>query len=190
MNRKNNKLLECTGDRFGPSVLASIEAEDVVLTEVDMDAFPKFKTNKEETDHVATLNQWGKKVQKQYDDDYFKFSRFIEHNLATVCGVLLSLCDDGLKIRSGIESDFQEIIRNKRYCVMKLHHIFKKICLGSIGVEVEDMLENFLQDLYVMFFISSDEYSGLPKCLEESDIQHAIMEETLFDVANERLKDA
>ena len=131
MGRKNSKFLACVGARVGPSALASIEYEEVVVTEVDPNAFPEFKMANEETYHVLTLNHWEKKALKQAEDNYFIFSRIIRKNLATTYGILLSLCDDSLRNRMGVESDFQEMTRNKRCCVMKLHHLVKKTWNGS-----------------------------------------------------------
>ena len=122
-----SKFLLRVGARFGPSVLASIKDEEVVVTEVDSNTLPKFKTTEEETDHVEILNHFEMKVQKQDKDNYFKFSRIIRQNLATTHGVLLSLYDDGLKKRLGTESEFQEMIRNKIDSMMKLNHLVKKI---------------------------------------------------------------
>ena len=47
MGRRNSKFLACAGSRFGPSKLASIEDEEAVVIEVDLDVLPKFKTDEE-----------------------------------------------------------------------------------------------------------------------------------------------
>ena len=64
----NTKFLNHMGTKFGPSVTASIEAKDLVVTEVDPDELPMFKTEKEEIDHIVTLRHWEKKVLKQAED--------------------------------------------------------------------------------------------------------------------------
>ena len=64
----------CARTKFGPNVTASIEAKKAVFTEVDPDILPMLKMEKEETEHITTLNYWGKFL-KQAEDEYFKFSR-------------------------------------------------------------------------------------------------------------------
>ena len=85
------------GTKFSLSVTVSIEAKEVVVNKVDQDVFHMLKTEKEETDRIAKLNHWLKKVLKQAEDKYLKFSRTARYNLATSHGILLSLLDDGLK---------------------------------------------------------------------------------------------
>ena len=63
------------GALFDPSTVASIEAEELVATEVDRSALPTRAREEVEKTHAANLNHWEKKVRKQAEDDYFKFSR-------------------------------------------------------------------------------------------------------------------
>ena len=60
-------------------------------------------------------------------------------NLETSYGILLDLCEDSLKIQLGSEIEFQNMVRNKGFCVMKLCHLIKKLCNVSLGMMVEDI---------------------------------------------------
>ena len=46
----------CVGVRFVPSTVASIETEELVVTEVDLSALPMFTTEESEKTHVVKLN--------------------------------------------------------------------------------------------------------------------------------------
>ena len=67
---------------------------------------------------------------KQAEDDYFKFSRITRQNLATSYGILLDLCDDSLKSRIGEELDFQNMVRTKGFCVIKLCHLIRRCVMN------------------------------------------------------------
>ena len=104
------------GSHFGTSVTASIEDKELVVTEVYPDELPMFETEKEEIDNISTLSRWEKKLLKQSEESYFKFNRSFRKNLDTVCGILLSLCDEGLRNRLRSESEFQDMIKSKKMC--------------------------------------------------------------------------
>ena len=48
--------MDCVGVWFGPSAVASIEAEELVVTEVDRSLFPMCMMEEAEKIHVAKLN--------------------------------------------------------------------------------------------------------------------------------------
>ena len=98
-----------------------------MIIEVHQSVFPMHTPEEAEETHVESLNHWEKKACKQAEDDYFKFSRITRLNLETSYGVLPSRCDDSLKSRLGAEVDFQNMIRNKGFCVMKSYHLMKKM---------------------------------------------------------------
>ena len=67
---------------------------------------------------------------KQARESYFKCSRSIRQNLATSYGILLSMCDDGLRSLVGTESEIHDMIKRKKICVMKLYRLIRKACNG------------------------------------------------------------
>ena len=122
-----NNFVDHAGARFGPSAVASIEDEELMTTEVDQSVLPMHTTEETEETYVASLNHWEKKTCKQAEDDHFKFSRITRQHQATSYGIVLGLYDDSLKSRLGAEVGFQNMIRNKGFCVMKSHHLMKKM---------------------------------------------------------------
>ena len=55
---------------------------------------------------------------------------------------------------------------------------------------MEDVIGNLIEALYSMFLIRGDDYSGLSKNLEASNHRCAVLLEALFDITNDRLRDA
>ena len=55
---KNTKFLNQVGTKIVPSVTGSIESKELVLTKVDPDDLPMFKTEQEKIDHIATFSHW------------------------------------------------------------------------------------------------------------------------------------
>ena len=77
---------------------------------------------------------------------------------------MLGLCDLSLKSRLGAEVDFQNMIRNKGFCVMKLHHLIKEVCNGSSGVMVEDIVGNMVEAMHNR---TKTECAGARNCKHE-----------------------
>ena len=55
---KNTKFLNQVGTKSVPSVTGSIESKELVLTKVDPDDLPMFKTEQEKIDYIATFSHW------------------------------------------------------------------------------------------------------------------------------------
>ena len=53
---------------------------------------------------------------------------------------------------------------------------------------MEDVIGNLIEALYSMFFILSDDYSGMLKCLEASNHRCAVLLEALFGMTNCRFR--
>ena len=132
---------------------------------MDRSTLPMHVMEEAEKTHVEKLNRWEKKVYKQAEDDYFKFRRIKRQNFAMSYGILLGLCEDSLKSRLGAEIEFQNMVRNKGFCVMKLHHLIKKVCNGSSGLMVEDVVGNMMEAMCSMIFVKGEDNTCLPKYL-------------------------
>ena len=67
-------FLDFVGSRCGQSVKASLEAGELVVTEVDAKYLKKFETEKDEKDYLAGLKHWEQKMHKQTEENYNKCS--------------------------------------------------------------------------------------------------------------------
>ena len=62
------------GSRFSKNVKASIEAGELVVTEVDDSMLPSFDAEEDMKDHVAALKHWEKEIHAQAKERYNKLS--------------------------------------------------------------------------------------------------------------------
>ena len=186
----NSIFLDYIGGKFGQSVKASLQAGELIITEVDETLLPKFDTEAEMKAHVAALKYWEQEEYTQAKEDYQKFSRLVRQSLSTVYGTLMSVCDISLRSRLESEPEYQVMVQSNRYCAMKLYSLVKRNCNGSTYVMVDDVMGNLIEALYSVLLIRGDEYPNLPKYLEASDHKFVVLREALFDIANEELRDA
>ena len=103
----NSKFLDVIGSRYAQSVKASLEAGEVIVTEVDESLLPKFNTDDEMKAHVQGLKFWEQEQHAQAKEKHNHFRMGVRQRLSTVCGVLYSLCDSSVRNRLEAESDYQ-----------------------------------------------------------------------------------
>ena len=97
---ENNRIfLDFIARRYGQITKASLEAGELVVTEVDETLIPKFDTEDEQKDHISALKFWEKEQYEIAKEDYNKFSRTIRKDLSGVYGILHTLCDVSLSNR-------------------------------------------------------------------------------------------
>ena len=113
-------FLDFVGSRHGQSVKASLEAGELIVTEVDEKYLKRFETEEEEKTYLTGLKHWEKKLHKQTEENHNKHSVVIHQRLSAVHGALFSICDRGLRNRLEAEAGHQEMVKTKRYCAMKL----------------------------------------------------------------------
>ena len=113
-------FLNVVGSRFGKSVKVSIEAGELVITEVDKSTLPRFDVEKDMTAHVAALKCWEQKLCAQVKENYNKLNIVTLQRLSTVCGVLCSIFYVRLKGRLEAEPEYQTMCNTKRFCSMNL----------------------------------------------------------------------
>ena len=70
-------FLDFVGSRYGQSVKASLEAGELVVTEVDETVLRKFYTEAEMKAHVAWLKHWEQELHEQTKENRNKFSVMI-----------------------------------------------------------------------------------------------------------------
>lgn len=185
----NKALLNFVASKYGQSVKVSLEVREMVVTEVNKSLLRKFKTKKEKTDYLATLEFWEKEEYEVVRDDYNKFSRVIRKDLLVVYGVMLSMCYISVVNYLETEDNYQKMNESKRFNAMTLYSLIKKIYNGSTLVIVEDMIDNVLEVLYNFVLIRGEEYDSLAKYLEASEHRFSLLQQVGLDLATETLWD-
>ena len=113
----------------------------------------------------------------------------IRQKLVNVCGALYTVYNVSIRNQLATKVEFQEIIRSKQYCVIKLYLLIQKTCNKWVNAEVEDAMRNFLEPLYLIIQIHSEEYNYLPKYLEATEYRYQVLKEAEIDLTREDLGD-
>ena len=101
------KFLDYVGARLGQSAKASLEAGEVIVTEVDTSILPIFETKKAMEEHIESLKFWEQEQCSREKENFNKFEVNMRQKLSTVHGVLFSVCEISLRSRLETESRHQ-----------------------------------------------------------------------------------
>ena len=124
----NREFLKYVGARFGQSVRALLASGEIVITEVDEDLLPKFKTPEDKQNHLDGLEFWEQELCEQTKADYVKCSRIVRKDLSTAHGILFSIVDVSLRNKVEVESECTQMVEKKRFDAMMLYQLVKKNC--------------------------------------------------------------
>ena len=163
MGRKCECVPRFVGSRHGQSVKASLEAGELIVTEVDEGILKKFDTEADMKAYVTSLKYWEQELHTHTKENYNKFSVVICQRLSTVYGVLCSICDIRLRNRMEAEPKYQDMLKTKRYCAIKLLDLVRKMCNGSTCVIVDDVIGNLIESLCNVVLIRGDDFKSLPR---------------------------
>ena len=89
-------FMDFVGGRHGQSAKASLEAGEVIVTEVDESILKKFDKEEDLNNYLKGLKYWEKKLHEQTEENLNKFTVVIRQKLSALCGNLFSVCDLGL----------------------------------------------------------------------------------------------
>ena len=70
-------FMDFVGGRYGQSVKASLEAGEVIVTEVDESLLKKFDKEEDQTAYLKGLKYWEKKICEQTEENLSKFTVLI-----------------------------------------------------------------------------------------------------------------
>ena len=73
---------------------------------------------------------------------------------------------------------------------MKLYRLVRKIYNRPTNIVGKDIIESWLESLYLIIMTHRDEYILLPKYLEETEYQYQIVKEYYLDMGTKGLKEA
>jgi len=170
----SSKFLDYISGRFGQSVRASLEAGEIVVTEIDKKTLPKFDAEEEMKAHVAGLKYWEQEECKTAKENHNKITMSIRQKLSTVHALLFSLCEVSLRSRLEVEADCQSMVKDRMHCSLKVCGLARKISNGSTNVVVEDVIGSMVESACSMMIIRGDEHESLPKHLEATEHRHQV----------------
>ena len=88
--------------------------------EVDEDLIPMFDMFQEENKHLAGIKHWEQKLYHNTLEDYTKFTRIIRKYLASVRGILFSVCETSLQNRIETELGYKIMVKKNRFCAISV----------------------------------------------------------------------
>ena len=103
---RNSTFLDHIWSKFSPSAKASLEAGEMIETEVDETMLPRFDTEEDTKAHVTGLKFWEQYSHSTTKGDYLKLSRITRHISSTVYVFLHSIYEVSLKSRLDAEPKF------------------------------------------------------------------------------------
>ena len=178
-------FMDFVSSRHGQSVKASLEAGELVATEVDKKCLKKFDAEEAEKNYLLGLKHWEKKMCKQTEENHNKHSVAIHQRSSAAHGALHSICDLSLRNKLEAEPEYQDIVKDKQCCAMKLLGLVQKIMNGSTYVVVDDAVGSLVESLHNVLLIRGDDFDSLPKYLEASEHRHAALDGDGFEVASQ-----
>ena len=161
--------MDYVGARLGQSSKASLEAGEVIVTEVYTNILLRFETKKAMEECIAALKFWENEQYSRKKYNFNKFELSMCQKLSTVHDVSFSTCEFSLRSRLETEPGHQDMINIRRYCAMKLCQMIRKNCNGSSCVVTDDVIGSILETMCSIMMIRGDEHDTLSKYLEATE---------------------